>query len=60
MPRESLTPETCPNPEVHGNPFRNCTCGWTEEPKKPNVQHTCLVCGASWTAPVLTCPECPA
>jgi hypothetical protein len=39
----SISPEECPSPELHGNPFRYCpSCTWTEE---RNVQERDLIPG---------------
>lgn len=60
-----MTPETCPEREYHGKPFRYCPvkgCGWGEEPKrKPDDScsanyHTADTCPAGWRHLPLSAP----
>lgn len=41
----------CPNPEFHGNPFRYCSCGWTEDTAgdTPEAERVPFAVESGWT-----------
>lgn len=36
---ETLGAPDCPQAEVHGNPFRYCSCGWSESRQRGGTWH---------------------
>jgi hypothetical protein len=58
------TPEECPSPEVHGNPFRYCpNCTWIEPSESKPARGMPLCCIEAFTEEgagtnEFTCPTC--